>query len=128
MRSAQDCGGICSGGREEPSSACTPFCWPKCMQRRILHPLPPVAHHPQSKVIMTRAGQVIAAEVLKGATFIAGEQRVLFTSTEIIGTDVSWDLAPDGEHFVVMRCRGLGAEGELVLVDNVTTELREKVK
>ncbi|MEE8362052.1 MAG: protein kinase, partial [Gemmatimonadales bacterium] len=76
----------------------------------------------------TRAGQVIAAEVLEGATFIAGEQRVLFTSPEILGGDATWDLAPDGEHFVVIRSRGLGAEGELVLVDNITTELRERVR
>jgi serine/threonine-protein kinase len=76
----------------------------------------------------TRDGQVIAAEVLEGTAFIAGEQRMLFTSPEILGGDATWDLAPDGEHFVVIRSRGLGAEGELVLVDNITTELRERVK
>ena len=76
----------------------------------------------------TRAGQVIAAEVLEGATFAAGEQRELFTLAEILGGDVTWDLAPDGEHFVVIRSRGLGADGELVLVDNITTELTERVR
>jgi len=76
----------------------------------------------------TRAGQVIAAEVLEGTTFVAGEQRVLFTSAEILGGDATWDIAADGEHFAIIRSRGLGAGGELVLVDNITTELRERVK
>ena len=71
---------------------------------------------------------MIAAEVLEGDTFIAGEQRVLFTTPATLGGDGTWDLAPDGEHFVVIRSRGLGAGGELVLVDNITTELNERVK
>ena len=76
----------------------------------------------------TQSGQVIAVAIVEGPTFIAGEQRVLFTSPEIIGGVGAWDIAPDGERFVVIRSRGLGGQGELVLVENITTELKERVR
>ena len=85
---------------------------------------------PDSKTLYygTQSGQVIAVAVVDGPTFIAGEQRLLFTSPEVVGGVGAWDIAPDGERFVVIRSRGLGGQGELVLVENITTELKERVR
>jgi serine/threonine-protein kinase len=85
---------------------------------------------PDSRTLYYRtgSGQVYAVTIEPGTTFIAGEQRLLFAAPEMYLGDGTWDIAPDGERFVAIVSRGLGSDGSFVLVENLGTELRDRVK
>jgi len=74
------------------------------------------------------AGEMIAVDLPPSSTFTTGERRVLFQLTDIVGGESSWDVTPDGERFVMIRSRGLGSDSELIMVENLFTELRERVR
>jgi serine/threonine-protein kinase len=71
-------------------------------------------------------GDMVALRVETEATFSAGPTSALFSATEY-RADVNhrqYDVAPDGERFIMIRPVGGIAEGALILVQNFFEELR----
>jgi Tol biopolymer transport system component len=73
--------------------------------------------------------ELVAAAVVPGATFMVGEQRVLFSTAEYVSTPAwrTYDVSPDGRRFVMMRPTN-EARDELIWVENFFEELKAKVK
>ena len=68
-------------------------------------------------------------EVLRGATFVTGEQQVLF-STRGYRRDAfhrKYDVTPDDQRFVMIRNLGRQEVSELIVVENFFEELKAKV-
>jgi hypothetical protein len=69
---------------------------------------------------------VVAVDRTDG--FRAGRPRVLFTDSYVRNERVSfYDVAPDGEHFVMVSRSGSGAQGMFVLVQGFSEELKRLV-
>jgi hypothetical protein len=64
-------------------------------------------------------GNVIAVEVLPGPSFIAGGRRTLFGLGTFADEEGSWDLAPDGRRFAMIRDRGVAEPVGLVVVEGL---------
>ena len=73
-------------------------------------------------------GDLIAVEVLDGATFATGTERTLFAAGQY-RADVfhrMYDVAPDDQRFVMIRVASEGDnETELIVVENFFEELKE---
>jgi hypothetical protein len=70
-------------------------------------------------------GQLNSVTVMPGPTFIAGQRHTLpIQGAPYVGTYGSFDITRDGKRFVMIRQgAGKGDERELVVVENLPTEL-----
>jgi Tol biopolymer transport system component len=83
---------------------------------------------PDSRTLYYRSlSEMMAVEVVPGATFVAGERRSVFPLGAYEAGEGSFDVTPDGRRFVLIRNRRGGDEGELIVVENVFRELKTKV-
>ena len=73
----------------------------------------------------TNAGQLWSVPVLPGTTFVTGQAHALpIDGTRYVGQIGSWDIAPDGKHFLMIRqALGKSEERELVVVENLSADL-----
>jgi hypothetical protein len=64
-----------------------------------------------------------------GPTFAAGERRALF-AIPFLGSreESSWDVAPDGRRFAMIRAREGSGAAELIIVQNFTAELQATLR
>ena len=88
------------------------------------------AHSGRELFYKNAAGDLIAAEVQTAPTFGVGQQRVLFptgAAYESFAFHPRYDVTRDDERFVMIRFRGGGEAGELILVENWFEELKAKV-
>ena len=78
-----------------------------------------------------RENQVSVADVRTGPVFSAGKPRLLFTAQDYVGMGQirSWDISPDGKHFLVVKMEERKSRPltELVLVQNWFEELKRLV-
>jgi tRNA A-37 threonylcarbamoyl transferase component Bud32 len=68
-------------------------------------------------------GNLVRVGVVPGATFAVGNQQVLFSLRGV----ADWDVAPDGQRFIVIRQRQGQERPGLFVVENFFQELRTKV-
>ncbi len=73
--------------------------------------------------------ELVRVEVLRGATFVTGEQQVLFSAREYLSTVFHrlYEVTPDDQRFVMIRNLGGQEAGELIVVENLFEELKAKV-
>jgi serine/threonine-protein kinase len=75
---------------------------------------------PDGRVLYYRAtGNVVAVEVLPGPTFTAGARRTLFGLGAFADEEGSWDIAPDGRRFAMIRDRGVADPVGLVVIEGL---------
>jgi Tol biopolymer transport system component len=74
-------------------------------------------------------GDMVAAEITTAPAFAVGSQTVLFPGGAFAMDDShrEYDVSPDDRRFLMLRERGGGERGNLVLVDNWFQELIAKV-
>ncbi len=72
------------------------------------------------------ANELVAVEILPGATFAMGERRVLFSLTGYANGFGAYDVTPDGQRFLLIRYRDGGQGDELIVVENMFEELRRQ--
>jgi serine/threonine-protein kinase len=74
-------------------------------------------------------GDMVAAEITTAPAFAVGSQTVLFAGAAFAMDDShrQYDVSPDDRRFLMLRERGSGERGNLVLVDNWFQELIAKV-
>jgi hypothetical protein len=70
-----------------------------------------------------RLDSLVTVPVLPGASFALGEERALFSLRGI----PLWDIAPDGQRFVVVRLESTARE-RLIVVENFHEELKPRIK
>jgi hypothetical protein len=60
---------------------------------------------------------------------MTGQHRVLFPVTDYYtyAFHPQYDVTPDDQRFVMIRYRGVGEAGELIVVENWFEELKERV-
>jgi len=68
----------------------------------------------------TSEDSLIAVPVLPGEGFALGEPRVLFSLRDMS----SWEVAPDGQRFLLKRARRASAAPRLIVVQNFFEELK----
>ncbi|HJS47846.1 MAG TPA: hypothetical protein VJ773_07670, partial [Gemmatimonadales bacterium] len=71
-------------------------------------------------------GNVITVEVLPSPSFTAGGRRTLFGLGTFADEEGSWDLAPDGRRFAMIRDRGVADPVGLVVIENLGEVLRRR--
>ena len=80
---------------------------------------------------ITSTGELVAVPVAPGGVFSVGVPSVLFPA-ESFGAGnlaIGYDVHPDGKRFVMLRSVGsAGRRDELILVENLSTELQARVK
>ena len=60
--------------------------------------------------------------------FRPGTPRVLFADSYVRDSNAAmYDIAPDGEHFVMVAAGVSGTQGTLILIEDWFTELRERM-
>ena len=67
--------------------------------------------------------ELVRIAVTPGSTFAVTDPRVLFSLRDVS----DWDVAPDGQRFVVIRERASQQRSKLVVVENFADELRRKI-
>ena len=89
----------------------------------------PVWAHSGRELFYKASGNLMAVEVLPGATFVTGERRVLFSTQGFRSSAVhqSYDVTPDGQRFVMIRNPDADELGELIVVENFFEQLKAKV-
>ncbi|MEE8279129.1 MAG: hypothetical protein V3R55_00320, partial [Alphaproteobacteria bacterium] len=62
-------------------------------------------------------------------SFVTGERSVLFSTRGFRSSDLHqvYDVTPDGERFVMIRNLARQEASELIVVENLFEELRERV-
>jgi serine/threonine-protein kinase len=91
------------------------------------------AHSGRELFYVTPTNEMVAVAVEFGSTFTVGRSQVLFKLgpeyvTNDLGTVTAYDIAPDDQHFLMIRTAGdRSAQPHLVMVDNWFQELREKL-
>jgi len=86
----------------------------------------PVWAHNGGELFYRSGSELIVTEILPGAAFRRGDQRVLFTQRERFASGY-YDVSPDGQRFLMRRWLG-GEEAvteRVVIVDNAIDELRK---
>ena len=68
-------------------------------------------------------GRLVSVEVLPGGTFATGRRTSLFDGSKYFGSSSSWDITPDDRRFILIRFKGGSESGDLVVVENFSTEL-----
>jgi serine/threonine-protein kinase len=82
------------------------------------------SHSGRELFYVSRAGMLIAVEVIPGSTFVTGRRQTLFSVNSYIGGPQGWDLTPDDKRFVMIRAGAGGTvTDEVVVVENLLTEL-----
>ena len=78
---------------------------------------------------MNQRGDLMSAEILAGSSFAVGQQSVLFNTAGYytFAFHPQYDVSTDGQQFVMIRFRGVGEAGDLVVVENFLQELKTKV-
>jgi eukaryotic-like serine/threonine-protein kinase len=85
---------------------------------------------PDGRVLYYQSpAELIAVQVVPGPTFAAGERRALF-AIPFLGSreESSWDVAPDGRRFAMIRAREGSGAAELIIVQNFTAELQATLR
>jgi Tol biopolymer transport system component len=87
----------------------------------------PVWAHSGRELFYKSNGNLMVVGILPGATFVTGERRVLFSAAEFRSSALhqNYDVASDGEHFVMVR--NVGEKSELIVVENFFEELKARV-
>jgi len=87
------------------------------------------AHSGREIFFKDRAGDLVSVAIQTAPSFSAGQQRKLFSVSDMYSYDFQpqYDVAPDDKRFVMIRVRGTGATGSLVMVDNWFPELNARV-
>ncbi len=70
-----------------------------------------------------RDSALVSVPVLPGPGFVVGPERVLFTLRGVR----TWDVAPDGRRFLLVRERERAEPERLIVVENFFEELKAKV-
>ncbi len=94
-----------------------------------LQRFPPVWAHSGRELFYKGSGNLMAVEVLPGATFVAGERSVLFSirgGFRRSSNHQLYDVTPDGQRFVMVRSLGGQEATELIVVENLFEELKAK--
>jgi len=68
-------------------------------------------------------GRLVTVEVMPGGTFTTGRRTSLFDGSKYFGSNGSWDITPDDRRFILIRFKGGSASGDLIVVENFSTEL-----
>lgn len=84
----------------------------------------PVWAHSGRELFYRRNSRIMVVDVVSATTFVAREQRALF---DIPGVWYPFAIAPHDNEFLMIRARGLGEAGELIVVENFFEELKAKV-
>jgi serine/threonine-protein kinase len=89
----------------------------------------PVWAHSGRELFYKGSGDLMVVEVLPGATFVTGERRVLFSTQGYRSafTHQFYDVTADDQRFVMIRNPGAEEVGELIVVENLFEELKERV-
>jgi Tol biopolymer transport system component len=72
---------------------------------------------------------MVAARVTTGPSFAVQSSRVLFNASDFIHTSLSrrnYDVAPDGERFLMVQRADGAKRGQVVVVEHWTEEIRRK--
>jgi serine/threonine-protein kinase len=87
------------------------------------------AHSGRELFYKNAADEMMVSEVRTGPTFVVGQHSVLFSASDYYSYSFhpQYDVAPDGERFVMIRFRAVGDAGNLVVVENWLDELVERV-
>jgi serine/threonine-protein kinase len=87
------------------------------------------AHSGREIFYINAAGELMATEVQTTPTFMTGQHRVLFQTTDYYtyAFHPQYDVTPDDQRFIMIRFRGVGESGELIVVENWLEELEERV-
>jgi hypothetical protein len=87
----------------------------------------PVWSHDGKRLFYRHGREIVAATVQAGQRFGVGERRMMFEGSffAVPLQHPSYDVSPDGKHFVVLRTDD---SGQLVVVENWLTELRAPIR
>lgn len=77
-----------------------------------------------SELFYRTAEELMVVAVDRTDGFRAGRPRVLFSDSYLRGPQTFYDIAPDGERFVMVSRSGSGAQGTFVLVQGFSEELK----
>ncbi len=90
---------------------------------------PAWAHSGRELFYRNGRDELVRVEVLRGATFVTGDQQVLFSAREYLSSLFyrMYDVTPDDQRFVMLRNLGGEDAGELIVVENFFEELKAKV-
>jgi serine/threonine-protein kinase len=77
-----------------------------------------------SELFYRTADELMVVAVDRTDGFRAGRPRVLFSDSYLRGPQTFYDIAPDGERFVMVSRSGSGAQGTFVLVQGFSEELK----
>ncbi len=90
---------------------------------------PAWAHSGRELFYKNGRDELVRVEVLRGATFVTGDQQVLFSAREYLSSlfHRMYDVTPDDQRFVMLRNLGGEDAGELIVVENFFEELKAKV-
>jgi serine/threonine-protein kinase len=86
------------------------------------------AHSGQEIFYRSLDEQLISVAVSSGHTFVVGETRALFADTFVRNlASPFYDVAPDDQRFVMIRDAAGDDLGQIVIVENFSEELKERV-
>ena len=86
------------------------------------------AHSGQEIFYRSLDEQLISVAVSSGDTFVVGETRALFADTFVRNLASPFnDVAPDDQRFVMIRDAAGDDLGQIVIVENFSEELKERV-
>ncbi len=90
---------------------------------------PAWAHSGRELFYRNGRDELVRVEVLRGATFVTGEQQVLFSAREYLRETFrrKYDVTPDDQRFVMLRSLGGEDASELIVVEHFFEELKAKV-
>ena len=83
--------------------------------------------HSGRELFYRGSGNQMAIEILPGSTFVTGERHTLFSVApgfRLVPVHQQYDVTPDDQRFVMIRNRGVGERGELIVVENLFEELK----
>ncbi|HEX9690515.1 MAG TPA: protein kinase [Gemmatimonadales bacterium] len=74
-------------------------------------------------------GNLMTADVQGGSSFVVGQTKILFQTNDYYNYSFhpQYDVTPDGQRFVMVRFRGAGEAGDLIVVENWFEELKARV-
>jgi len=88
------------------------------------------AHSGRELFYQNGRSQLVSAEVVPGATFSVGQQRVLFPAASygLAGAVARYDVTADDRRFVMVRGVTAAEESELILTENWFQELKARMR
>ena len=90
---------------------------------------PAWAHSGRELFYKNGRDELVRVEVLRGVTFVTGENQVLFSAREYLSSVFhrGYDVTPDDQRFVMIRSLAGEDATELIVVENFFEELKAKV-